>query len=342
MLFDSLKLNDQLTLKNRIVMAPLTRCFADEHLVPTQNIVDYYSKRADAGLIISEATIVHPRAQGYPNTPGIYTPEQIKGWKKVTQAVHDKGGKMFSQLWHTGRVAHSFYSGQIPIAPSAIALEDRVPRTEDLRYETPQEATLEDIEHIKQQFVQAALNAKSAGFDGVEIHGANGYLIDQFLHQHTNRRQDEYGGSPEKLSRFALEVVDEVCQAIGPESVGLRLSPAAHYNMQHVDGDEKTFAYLLGKLNHMSLAYIHVGMFDDSATFNALGGRASEFIRNFYNGSLLGCGSYTVEKATKEIIEKKIDFVAFGRPFIANADLVQKIRREDSLTEYNDAMLMQL
>ncbi len=181
-LFQEYALNDSITLKNKILMAPLTRCMADDELIPTQAVVDYYARRADAGLIITEATIIRPDGQGYPNTPGLYTSAQIEGWQKVTDAVHAKGGKIFAQLWHTGRVAHPHFFG-----------EGSVPRMRELVYQVPKAATQDDIKQLVKDYAQAAANAIDAGFDGIEIHGANGYLIDQFLHHASNQRADNYG-----------------------------------------------------------------------------------------------------------------------------------------------------
>ena len=193
------RLNDTIELKNRVLMAPLTRCMADENLVPTQDMVEYYARRADTGLIISEATIIRPDGQGYPTTPGLFTREQIQGWKKVTDAVHANGGKMFAQLWHVGRVAHPhFFDGEV-LAPSAIGVEGSVPRMRELTYITPKAATTDDIKSLIADFAKAAENAIEAGFDGVEIHGANGYLIDQFLHYEANVREDEYGQTPQNI-----------------------------------------------------------------------------------------------------------------------------------------------
>ena len=206
-LFQTYALNGTLSLKNRILMAPLTRCMADDELVPTQAMADYYARRAESGLIISEATIIRPDGQGYPNTPGLFTPAQIDGWRVVTDAVHQGGGKIFAQLWHTGRVAHPhFYqsSGSSDVmAPSAVGVEGSVPRMRELTYQVPKAVSAEEISQLVQDYAQAAANAIDAGFDGVEIHGANGYLIDQFLHHDSNRRTDEYGGTPENMSRYS-------------------------------------------------------------------------------------------------------------------------------------------
>ena len=342
-LFEPLKLNDSITLKNRIVMAPLTRCFADDNLVPTELSVDYYRRRADAGLIVTEATIISPMAQGYPNTPGIFNEAQIAGWKKVTDAVHQENGKIFSQIWHVGRTSHPFYlNGETPVAPSAVKLEGRVPRTEDLEYGTPRALTLEEIDGVIADFVAAAKNALEAGFDGVEIHGANGYLLDQFLHQETNLREDKYGGTVEKRAAIVLEVVDAIVNAVGADKVGIRLSPHAYFNLAPVKGDEETFVYLIDRLNSAGLAYIHVGMFDDTQPIDYLDGRVCEFIRKHYNGNILGCGAYDASSAETDVKNGVVNFVAFGRDFIANPDLVEKLRTSAELTNYDEAMLAEL
>ncbi|BBN81980.1 alkene reductase [Pseudoalteromonas sp. A25] len=342
-LFEQFKLNDTITLNNRILMAPLTRCMADDELVPTEAMVAYYARRADAGLIISEATIIRPDAQGYPNTPGLFTQAQIDGWKNVTRAVHNAGGKIFAQLWHVGRVAHPFFFGEGDVlAPSAIGIEGTVPRMRDLQYQTPKAATLSEIKQLVDDYAQAAKNAIEAGFDGVEIHGANGYLIDQFLHYTSNQRTDEYGETPENMSRFALEVVEAVSAAIGAQRVGLRLSPGAYFNMEPDQKDKAVFDYLLAKLSLQDLAFVHVGIFDDSMQFEHLGGRASDYMRQHYNGTLVGVGGFTPQTATQALDDKRFDLVAIGRPFIANPDYVSKVKNQQPLTEYSEEMLAQL
>ncbi|WP_350431430.1 alkene reductase [Shewanella sp. H8] len=342
-LFTPYKLNDTLTLSNKILMAPLTRCMADDDLVPTQKMVDYYARRADAGLIISEATIIRPDGQGYPNTPGLFTPAQINGWHVVTDAVHKNGGKMFAQLWHTGRVAHPhFFGGGEVLSASAQAVEGTVPRMRELVYQTPKPATLDDIKQLVVDYAQAAANAIEAGFDGVEIHGANGYLIDQFLHHDSNRRDDEYGQTPEKMSRFALEVVDAITTRIGADRTGLRLSPGAYFNMAADPRDRAVFDYLLPELSKRNLAYLHVGIFDDSTQFDYLGGSASAYMRSVYTGTLVGVGSYTAETGSAAIEANKFDLLAIGRPFIANPDYVAKVRDGGELVTYTDNMLAEL
>jgi len=338
-------LNNTITLSNRILMAPLTRCMADDNLVPTQLMAEYYARRAEAGLIISEAVIIRPDGQGYPNTPGLFTKAQIKGWKGVTEAVHKKGGKIFAQLWHTGRVAHPYFYGNDDadvLAPSAIAVEGSVPRMRELTYKTPKAVTTEDINTLIIDYGKAAENAIEAGFDGVEIHGANGYLLDQFLHYDSNRRTDEYGGSSENMARFPLAVLDEVINKVGADRTGLRISPGAYFNMNGDNKDRAVFDYLLPELEKRDLAFLHIGIFDDSMEFDYLGGSASSYVRAHYNNTLVGVGSYTAESASRAIKDNKFDLIAIGRPFIANPDYVAKIRNNEPLVDYSDTMLSEL
>ena len=337
------RLNDTIELKNRVLMAPLTRCMADENLVPTQDMVEYYARRADTGLIISEATIIRPDGQGYPTTPGLFTREQIQGWKKVTDAVHANGGKMFAQLWHVGRVAHPhFFDGEV-LAPSAIGVEGSVPRMRELTYITPKAATTDDIKSLIADFAKAAENAIEAGFDGVEIHGANGYLIDQFLHYEANVREDEYGQTPQNMARFALEVTDAVIAAVGNERTALRVTPGAYFNMSEDNRDKAVFDYLLPELEKRNLAYLHGGIFDDSTTFESLEGKTtSAFLRAGYKGTLVGVGSYSFESAKAAINEGKFDLIAIGRPLIANPDYISKVTNGEELVPYSDEMLAEL
>ncbi|MBB1269197.1 alkene reductase [Shewanella sp. SR44-3] len=342
-LFQAYTLNSSLTLSNRILMAPLTRCMADNDLVPTQAMVEYYARRAEAGLIISEATIIRPDGQGYPNTPGLFTPAQIQGWRAVTDAVHSKGGKIFAQLWHTGRVAHPHFFGDGKVfSASAQAVEGSVPRMRELTYQTPTPASLDDIKLLVADYAQAAANAIDAGFDGVEIHGANGYLIDQFLHHDSNRREDEYGQTPANMSRFALEVVDAITARIGADRTALRLSPGAYFNMGADKRDREVFDYLLPQLQKRKLAFLHIGIFDDAMEFDYLGGRVSSYVRSVYKGTLVGVGSYTAESGSAAIEASKFDLLAIGRPFIANPDYVARVREGKELLAYSDAMLAEL
>ncbi|KDM93113.1 alkene reductase [Photobacterium galatheae] len=342
-LFQPVELNGSITLKNRILMAPLTRCMADDDLVPTQAMVDYYARRADTGLIISEATIIRPDGQGYPNTPGLYTPAQIAGWRKVTDKVHENGGKIFAQLWHTGRVAHPhFFGGEFVLAPSALGVEGTVPRMRELNYVVPKAATKEEIEELVADYAQAAINALEAGFDGIEIHGANGYLIDQFLHYSSNVRDDAFGGTPENMARFPLAVVDVIVDAIGEDRTALRLSPGAYFNMAPDVRDREVFDYLLAELEKRALAYLHVGIFDDGMTFDTLGGTASEYMRARYSQTLVGVGGFTPETGSQAVADGKFDLLAIGRPLIANPDYVAKVKAGEALTEYSETMLAEL
>ena len=342
-LFQGIDLNDAISLKNKIIMAPMTRCMADENLVPTEAMTNYYGRRADAGLIITEAILIRPDGQGYPNTPGIFTTAQVEGWKKVTAEVHKKGGKIFAQIWHTGRIAHPYFfqsTGiQDTIAPSATAYGGTVPRMRDLTYLPPKAASLEEIEQLIKDFVQAATNAIDAGFDGVEIHGANGYLIDQFLHYDSNQRIDEYGGTPINMSRFALNIIDSVCRAIGKERTALRISPAAHLHIATDERDRDVFDYLIPELEKRELAYLHTSIFDDSSEFDYLDGSVSNYIRGLYHSTLIGVGSLNAEKGSQAIADDKFDLLAIGRPFIANPNYVELIRNGEELIEYSEEML---
>ena len=342
-LFQPFALNNTITLNNRILMAPLTRCMADQDLVPTPAMAEYYGRRADAGLIISEAVIIRPDGQGYPNTPGLFTQAQIAGWKAVTERVHGNGGKIFAQLWHTGRVAHPhfFEQGDV-LAPSAIAVEGSVPRMRELTYQVPKAATQTDIDGLINDYAQAAANAIEAGFDGVEIHGANGYLIDQFLHFDSNKRQDEYGETPENMARFPLAVVDAIIDRIGNDRTALRVTPGAYFNMATDAKDREVFDYLLPELEKRQLAFLHIGIFDDAMEFDYLGGTASSYVRANYSNTLVGVGSYTAETASKAIENDNFNLIAIGRPFIANPDYVEKIRKGEEITPYSEEMLASL
>ncbi len=342
-LLSPMQLSDELDLSNHVVMAPMTRCMANDDLVPTKDMVDYYSRRAEAGLIITEATIIRADGQGYPNTPGIYSRAQINGWKKVTEEVHANGGKIFLQIWHVGRVSHQIYlKGEAPIAPSNIALDGLLPQGAGLHYSTPRALEADEIPALVDAFSLGARNAMEAGFDGVEIHAANGYLIDQFMHWQSNRRTDNYGGSPENMARFALDVVDAVIKVVGAGRVGIRLSPAAYIHMEHHPDDVQVFRYLLPKLNQYELAYVHTGMFDDSLRYDELDGTVTAFLRKHYNGTLIASGGYSAEAATQAISEKAFDLVAIGRHFIANPDFINKLKNKLAITPYDETMLATL
>ncbi|GAB3515400.1 alkene reductase [Photobacterium alginatilyticum] len=339
-LFNNFELSGDLTLSNRIVMAPMNRSMADDNLVPTDAMADYYARRADTGLIITESLMISPSAQGYPNTPAIFTPAQVEGWKKVVRRVHEKGGKIFAQIWHTGRVSHPIYlNGEKPIAPSAVALKGRVPRTDDLQYDVPREMTEAEIRQMIQDFAQAAANAREAGFDGVEIHAANGYLLDQFLHWDTNRRTDDWGGSEENMARILFEVLDAVKQEI--THVGLRVSPVGYLHLEHDDRDKAVSDYVLQRLNQYDLTYVHTGMFEDSEQEH-LAGTVTQYIRSLYKGIVIACGGYDAERGRKTLHKGDADLIAIGRPLIANPDYVEKVRTRQPLTTYSVEMLNEL
>ena len=340
--FKSYKLNNAITLKNCIVMAPMTRSKADDELVPTEAMAAYYARRADAGLIVTEGTIIRPDGLGYPNVPGIFTEAQIAGWKRVTDAVHARKGLIFSQLWHVGRVSHpSYLNDSLPISPSETMMHGVVKRANGITYGKSRALTISEIEDLVVSYAAAAKNAIKAGFDGIELHGANGYLIDQFLHYDTNRRTDVYGSTPENMTRFPLEIIKACIEAIGHERVAIRLSPGAYLNEIVTDlRDGLVFRYLLEQLNHLSLAYIHIGNFDDTKQFVELDNKTmTAFIRSHYDGTLIACGGYTIERAQAGIANNEFDLVAIGKPFIANHDLVNLVMKNQPIQQY-DAMML--
>ena len=333
-LLEPYRLGD-LELANRIVMAPMTRNRAPG-CAPNERMERYYVQRATAGLIVSEGTQIVAVAQGYQDTPGIYTDEQLGGWRRVTDAVHAAGGRIFAQLWHVGRVSHSYYHGLRPVAPSPIPPPGKAYIPDGpLPYETPHALTITEIRDVVEQFRHAARVARDAGFDGVEIHGANGYLIDQFLRSGTNQRTDEYGGSVENRCRFLLEVTRAVSEIWSDNRVGVRLSPGGTTNGAVDEDPVSTFSAAISALDAIGdLAYLHiveapVGTSgpDERAVC------ATEFARSLYHGSLVTTGGYTPD-AAEHLLEKECaDLVGFGRLFIANPDLVARIRRHAPLNE---------
>ncbi len=342
LLLSEYTLNHLLTLKNRIVMAPMTRTKAADDFSPTAAMTDYYARRADAGLIVTEGTIISADALGYNNVPGIFSDKQIEHWHHVTDKVHEKDGIIFCQIWHVGRVSHpAFLNGNLPISASETVMTGRVYRSKDLTHGKCRSASIEEIKKIIHSYAAAAENAIKAGFDGVEIHGANGYLVDQFLHYHTNQRNDDYGGSPENMARFALEVVNACGAAIGYERVGLRLSPGGY--LHEIVGDKRdaaVFQYLLETLNTTPIAYVHTGNFNDAKQFEELNNLTmTKFMRQFYRGTLIACGSYTWETALQAIEQNEFDLIALGRAFIANPDLIDKIKKNQPLDAYHASML---
>jgi N-ethylmaleimide reductase len=348
-LFDTLKLGD-LTLKNRVVMAPLTRMRTKQPgNIPTVLNAQYYTQRASAGLIISEATQVSQQGQGYPATPGIHSPEQVHGWKIVTNAVHDAGGKIFLQLWHVGRISHPSLqpNGEKPVAPSAIAAKDSGTYTADWQPTPilePRALETSEIAGIVADFKKGAENAKEAGFDGVEVHGANGYLLDQFLQDGSNKRTDTYGGSIENRARLLLEVVDSAIAVFGKGRVGVRLSPYGTFNDMHDSNPIALFGYVLEQLNTRQIAYVH--MIEPRAT--SAGGNdavaenapsTSELFKNKFkhehNSVFISAGGYNAENAKQAVADGSADAVAFGRLYIANPDLVERLQQNASLNKYD-------
>jgi N-ethylmaleimide reductase len=345
LLWQPFQLSKNLQLKNRIIMAPMTRSMATDNLLPTKAMVDYYVRRAEAGLIITEGTIIRPDGLGYKNTPGIYTEDQIAAWQQVTKAVHQHNGHIFMQIWHVGRVSHpSLLKGKLPISASETMMKESVKREKGLEYGKSRAVSLAEIKILIDDYANAAKNAIRAGFDGVEIHGANGYLIDQFLHHHTNLRKDSYGATPANMAKFALEIVEACGEAIGYSKVGIRLSPGAYLN--EITGhpkDAEVFQHLLKQLNGLPIAYIHTGNFDDKVKFPELANKTmTDFIRSHYYGTLIGCGSYSFAEAVADIALNKFDLIAMGRPFIANPDLIQRLKNNQALQPYAAAMLMAL
>lgn len=320
-------------LRNRMVMAPLTRNRAGAGNVPHELNARYYGQRASAGLIISEASQVSPRGVGYPGTPGIHSPEQVEGWKLVTQAVHERGGQIFLQLWHVGRISHPSLQpdGELPVAPSAIKPEGQAFTTTGLQpFVTPRALETREIPGIVEDFRKAAGNALAAGFDGVEIHAANGYLIDQFLRDGTNRRTDEYGGSLENRARFLLEVIEAVAGVWGANRVGVRLSPVGSFNDMSDSNPQQTFEYAAEKLSRFGLAYLHVVELDaDSAKppFNFAA------LRKAFKGTYIANAGYTKERANAALKHGDADLVAFGTLFLANPDLPQRFAVDAPLNQ---------
>jgi N-ethylmaleimide reductase len=319
-----------LQLKNRMVMAPLTRSRAEGGNVPSSLAPDYYSQRAGAGLIVTEATQAAADGQGYIATPGIHSDAQVAGWSRVTDAVHKKDGRIFMQLWHVGRISHpDFLQGRLPVAPSAIAPRGVQTFTADGLKDIPVPRALEthEIAEIVEQFRRAAQNARAAGFDGVEVHGANGYLLDQFLEDGTNLRTDQYGGSVENRARLLLEVVAAVAGAWGSELVGVRLSPGGSFNDMCDCHPDQTFGYVVQRLAGMDLAYLHLIEPVQAQGEHPTPDLSARFFRPLYPGTIIVAGGYNLERANAVLRSGDADMVAFGQLFIANPDLPQRLRQ---------------
>jgi N-ethylmaleimide reductase len=323
-LFSPLKLGS-IELPNRIIMAPLTRGRSEEDHIPTDLMVKHYAQRASGGLIIAEATMAMEGCSAFWKEPGIYSDAQIAGWKKVTDAVHAKGGRIVLQIWHGGRACHPVLNGgKVPVSASAIAIEDEVHTPEGkLPYTVPHALTLEEIPAIIDGFKQAAINAKAAGFDGVEVHGANGYLLDQFLRESSNKRTDNYGGSIENRARLLLEVLATVCGVWGSDHVGLRISPLNSFNSM-LDSDPIALTkWLSGKLNDFKLAYLHVMRSD---FFGIQKEDVLSVAEQYYQGNIIGNIGYDAAEAEAAIAKGDLEAVAFGVSYLANPDLPERLK----------------
>lgn len=317
-LFDPLQLGS-LELPNRVVMAPLTRCRAGDTRVPNAMMSEYYTQRAGAGLILTEATSVSPQGVGYPGTPGIWSQEQVQGWKAVTQSVHRAGGRIFLQLWHVGRISDPIYlNGDLPVAPSAIAPDGHVSLVRPKKsFVTPRALDLDEIPGVIESYRRGAENAKAAGFDGVEIHGANGYLLDQFLQDSTNHRTDHYGGSLENRARLMLEVADAVASVWGPDRVGMHLAPRGDAHSMGDSDPETTFTYVARELGTRGLAFICAR---ESLGDNRLGPK----LKQAFGGTYIANERFTFDSAQATLDAGEADAVAFGQLFIANPDLPKR------------------
>lgn len=339
-LFDPIELGP-LVCPNRIFMAPLTRCRAAEGHVPTELNAEYYRQRASAGLIISEATSVSPHGFGYPNTPGIFTDAQVAGWQKVTSAVHKVGGRIFLQLWHVGRISHPSYqpNEELPIAPSAIKPRGQIfTGTAMADYVTPRALDATEIPGIIAEYVGGAEKAKAAGFDGVEIHNANGYLLDQFLRDGTNQRGDRYGGSIANRARLTLEVTEAVVSVWGGERVGIRFSPAGVFNDMRDSNPLETFGYVLRELNPFKLAYAHVTQVTkQDIDHGAVDGVGPRELRHHFKHPMVSAGGFTKETGNQALAEGWADAIAFGVPFLANSDLPERLRRNAPLNQPDES-----
>lgn len=325
-----------MALRNRIVMAPLTRGRSGVDRIPNALMAEYYQQRASAGLIISEATQISEQAAGWAETPGIYTEAQIQGWQRITHRVHEHGGKIVLQLWHTGRASHPDFQpgGVLPISASAIKPAGEVHTPQGKKpFETPRAVTIEEIPAIAQDYAQATRNAQRAGFDGVEIHAANGYLIDQFLRDSTNQRQDAYGGSIQNRTRFLLEVTEAVVDAWSPDHVGVRLSPTNAFNDMQDSDPIATFTYAVQALSPYQLAYLHILEALPGHMLAVEGERVSPYLRDVFKGSLMINGGYDAESGGDAIANHDADLVAFGVPFIANPDLPERFEQQAPLNE---------
>lgn len=334
-LFSPIRLG-AIELANRVVMSSLTRNRAGAGNVPTDLVAEYYRQRASAGLILTEASPVCPEGHGYPRTPGIHSPEQVAGWKKVTTAVHGAGGKIALQLWHVGRISHPDLQpgGIVPVAPSAIRPAGQVFTGEAMKdYVTPRALETEELPGLVATFARAAANAMEAGFDGVEVHAGNGYLLDQFLRSSTNRRTDAYGGSKENRARLLLEILQAVGREVGADRVGVRLSPVTTFNDLEDHHPQETFEYVVGELNGLRLAFLDILEGTGGAPKDHWVPFDYERLRAIYSGNLIRNNGYDFASAQAAIQNGAADAIAFGRLLLANPDLVERFRRGSPLNQ---------
>ncbi len=335
-LFEKYSIGD-LELNNRIVMSPMTRSRAKEDGVPGDLAKLYYTQRASAGLIITEGAQISQQGIGYINTPGIHSKEQIAEWNKITDSVHNSNGKIFVQLWHVGRISHnSFHNGAMPVAPSAVAAKGKTYTYQGMQeFDTPKALEISEIKSILEDFKNAAQNAKSAGFDGIDLHGAFGYLIDQFLQSGSNLRTDSYGGSVENRARFAIEVVEEVLKVWDSKRVGIKLSPSNMFNSMFDSNPSETFSYLVEKLNEYNLGYIHLmepQLPSEKLPENYIRNVVEHF-RPIYKGNIIANAGFTRDKAIQTIESGLAELVSFGSLFLSNPDLPKRLQLNAELNK---------
>ena len=332
-----------MSLPNRVVMAPMTRWRSGPDFVPLASTAEYYGQRASAGLIITEGSPISPQGRGYPETPGIYTSEQIKGWKAVTEAVHKRGGRIFMQLWHVGRISYlaRIHDTPPPVAPSAIAAPTVQMKIDGelVRPAAPRELNIEEVPSIVDGFRQAAANALEAGFDGVELHAANGYLLDAFAKTGMNTRTDKYGGSIPNRARLMLEVAEAVAEEVGRERTGVRISPVNPTNDSSTGDAQSLFEYISAALGELNVVYLHVL---EGSSMGIRDTPAFDYsrIRKLFSGTYIGSNGYNADLARDAIESAKVDLVAFGRAYVANPDLVERMQDDIPLDELDPEALL--